>query len=145
MILAAEAAGFPLDQIIFEVTEGQQILEPEKLLAIFRYYRGRGSATAIDDFGAGYAGLTLLANFQPNLIKIDIMLVRDIDKDQVKQAVVKGIILTKQLLGIQIIAEGVETAEEIKWFMSHGIFLMQGFYFARPGFESLPEIRTWEY
>lgn len=144
-ILAAEAAGFPLNQIIFEVTEGQQILEPEKLLAIFRYYRGRGFATAIDDFGAGYAGLTLLADFQPNLIKIDIHLVRNIDTDHVKQAVVKGIILTTQLLGVQIIAEGVETAGEVKWFVTHGIFLMQGFYFAKPGFESLPEIRTWDY
>ena len=144
-ILAAEAAGFPLSQIIFEVTEGQQILEPDKLLAVSRYYRGRGFATAIDDFGAGYAGLTLLADFQPNFIKIDIHLVRNIDKDPVKQAVVKGVILTTQLLGVQIIAEGVETAEEVRWFLSQGIFLMQGFYFAKPGFESLQEIRTWEY
>lgn len=144
-ILAADTAGFPLDQIIFEVTEGQQILEPEKLLAIFRYYRGCGFATAIDDFGSGYAGLTLLTDFQPNLIKIDIYLVRNIDTDHVKQAIVKGVILTTKLLGIQIIAEGVETAAEVKWFISHGIVLMQGFYFAKPGFESLPEIRTWEY
>ena len=144
-ILAAEAAGFPLNQIIFEVTEGQQILEPEKLLAILKYYRGRGFATAIDDFGAGYAGLTLLANFQPNLIKIDMHLVRNIDTDPVKQAVVKGVILTTQLLGVQIIAEGVETAGEVRWFTSHGISLMQGFYFAKPGFKSLPAITTWDY
>ena len=144
-ILAAEAAGFPLDQIIFEVTEGQQILEPEKLLAIFRYYQDRGFATAIDDFGAGYAGLTLLANFQPNLIKIDIHLVRNIDTDRVKQAVVKGILLTTQLLGVKIIAEGVETAGEVQWFVGNGIFLMQGYYFAKPGFEVLPAIETWEY
>lgn len=144
-ILAAEAAGFPLSQIIFEVTEGQQILEPEKLLAIFRYYRDRGFCTAIDDFGAGYAGLALLANFQPNFIKLDIYLVRDIDTNAVKQALIKGIILTSKLLGIQIIAEGVETAAEVGWFMSHGIYLMQGYYFAKPGFESLPVITIWEY
>lgn len=142
-ILAAEAAGFPLNQIIFEVTEGQQILEPEKLLEIFRYYKNRGFVTAIDDFGAGYAGLTLLSEFQPNLIKIDIHLVRDIDTNLVKQAVVKGIILTTKLLGVEIIAEGIETAEEARWFMSQGIFLMQGFYFAKPGFESLPTVVNW--
>lgn len=143
-IAAAEAAGFPLEQIIFEVTEGEQIVEPEKLLSIFRYYHGRGFYTAIDDFGAGYAGLSLLANFQPNLIKIDIHLVRDIDSNAVKQAVVKGILLTAQLLGIHIIAEGVETAAEARWFQAHGIKLMQGYYFARPGFESLPSITQWD-
>jgi EAL domain-containing protein (putative c-di-GMP-specific phosphodiesterase class I) len=142
-ILAAEAAGFPLDRIIFEVTESEQILEPEKLLSIFRYYRDRGFATAIDDFGAGYAGLGLLTDFQPTLIKIDIKLVRDIDTNPVKQAVVKGILLTTGLLGVEVIAEGVETEGEARWFKDNGIRLMQGYYFARPGFESLPSVENW--
>ena len=142
-IAAAEQAGFPLEKIIFEVTEGEQILEPEKLLAIFRYYRDRGFSTAIDDFGAGYAGLTLLTNFQPHLIKIDIHMVRDIDSSPTKQAVVKGILLTTQLLGVTVIAEGVETAAELRWFKSHGVRLMQGYYFAKPGFESLPTVTNW--
>ena len=144
-IAAAEAAGFPLEKIIFEVTEGEQIIEPEKLLSIFRYYRDRGFFTAIDDFGAGYAGLTLLTNFQPHLIKIDIHLVRDIDSNPVKQAVVQGILLTAKMLDIQVIAEGVETAAEVRWFRANGIRLMQGFYFARPGFESLPTISNWDF
>jgi EAL domain-containing protein (putative c-di-GMP-specific phosphodiesterase class I) len=142
-IAAAEQAGFPLEKIIFEVTEGEQILEPEKLLAIFRYYRDRGFSTAIDDFGAGYAGLTLLTNFQPHLIKIDIHMVRDIDTNPIKQAVVKGILLTTQLLGVTVIAEGVETASELRWFKAHGVHLMQGYYFAKPGFESLPTVSNW--
>jgi EAL domain-containing protein (putative c-di-GMP-specific phosphodiesterase class I) len=144
-IAAAEAAGFPLEQIIFEVTEGEQIIEPEKLLSIFRYYRDRGFYTAIDDFGAGYAGLTLLTNFQPHLIKIDIHLVKDIDVNPVKQAVVKGILLTTQMLGVQVIAEGVETAAEARWFKNNGVVLMQGYYFARPGFESLPTVSNWNF
>ncbi|GAA4017515.1 EAL domain-containing protein [Actimicrobium antarcticum] len=142
-IAAAEAAGFPLDRIIFEVTESEQILEPDKLLSIFRYYRDRGFATAIDDFGAGYAGLGLLTDFQPTMIKIDIKLVRDIDSNPVKQAVVKGILLTTGLLGVEVIAEGVETAAEARWFKDNGIRLMQGYYFARPGFESLPAVENW--
>ena len=142
-IAAAEAANFPLDQIIFEVTESEQILEPGKLLSIFRYYRDRGFATAIDDFGAGYAGLGLLTDFQPHIIKIDIKLVRDIDTNYAKQAIVQGILLTCKLLDIQIIAEGIETAAEARWFYGNGIYLMQGFYFARPGFESLPTISDW--
>ena len=142
-IAAAEAANFPLDQIIFEVTESEQILEPGKLLSIFRYYRDRGFATAIDDFGAGYAGLGLLTDFQPHIIKIDIKLVRDVDTNFAKQAIVQGILLTCKMLNIQIIAEGIETAAEARWFLDNGIHLMQGFYFARPGFESLPTVSDW--
>ena len=144
-IAAAEAAGFPLEQIIFEVTEGEQIVEPGKLLSIFRYYKDRGFMTAIDDFGAGYAGLTLLTNFQPHLIKIDIYLVKDIDTNPIKQAVVKGILLTTKMLGVKVIAEGVETAAEACWFKAHGVDLMQGYYFARPGFESLPVVSNWNF
>ena len=143
-IAAAEAANFPLDQIIFEVTEGEQMRDPQKLLSIFRYYHDRGFATAIDDFGAGYAGLGLLAEFQPSLIKIDIALVRDIDSNLAKQAIVTGTLVTTRMLGIEVIAEGVETIAEARWFRKNGIRLMQGYYFARPGFESLPEVTKWD-
>jgi EAL domain-containing protein (putative c-di-GMP-specific phosphodiesterase class I) len=143
-IAAAEAANFPLDQIIFEVTESEHIMEPDKLLSIFRYYRDRGFATAIDDFGAGYAGLGLLTDFQPHIIKIDIKLVRDIDTNVVKQAIVAGILMTMKKLGVVVIAEGVETGAEARWFQAHGVNLMQGYYFARPGFESLPEVTAWD-
>lgn len=143
-IAAAEAANFPLDQIIFEVTESEHILEPEKLLSIFRYYRDRGFATAIDDFGAGYAGLGLLTDFVPHIIKIDIKLVRDIDTSFVKQAIVLGILMTMNKLGVLVIAEGIETGAEARWLRANGVDLMQGYYFARPGFESLPEVTAWD-
>ena len=143
-IAAAEAANFPLDQIIFEVTESEHIREPEKLLSIFRYYRDRGFATAIDDFGAGFAGLGLLTEFQPHIVKIDIKLVRDVDSNPVKQAIVLGILMTMKQLGVLVIAEGVETAAEARWFKENGVDLMQGYYFARPGFESLPAVSAWD-
>ncbi|MCC5015084.1 MULTISPECIES: EAL domain-containing protein [unclassified Legionella] len=142
-IAAAEKANFPLGKIIFEVTESEQIHDPKKLLTIFQYYQNRGFATAIDDFGAGYAGLGLLSDFQPNFIKIDIKLVRNINSNPVKQAMVKGIILTVKLLNIKIIAEGIETAAEARWFKENGISLMQGYYFASPGFECLPKVTNW--
>ena len=143
-IAAAVAAKFPLEQIIFEVTESEQIVEPDKLLSIFNYYRKRGFATAIDDFGAGYAGLGLLTDFQPDIIKIDIKLVRDIDSNPVKQAVVEGILHTTKKLGVKVIAEGIETRAEAQWFKANGVHLMQGYYFARPGFESLPTVSNWD-
>lgn len=142
-IAAAKAANFPLNKIIFEVTEGEHVGEPEKLLAIFQYYKQVGFATAIDDFGAGYAGLGLLSDFQPTFIKIDIKLVRDIDSNPVKQAIVKGILSTMEMLNIRVIAEGIETAAEALWFQKHNVVLMQGFYFAHPGFESLPTVIHW--
>ncbi|WP_131783377.1 EAL domain-containing protein [Legionella gresilensis] len=143
-IAAAEATNFPLQKIIFEVAENEQVNDPKKLLSIFKYYRERGFGTAIDDFGAGYAGLSLLANFQPDFIKIDIKLVRDINVNLVKQAMVKGIILTGSLLNIKIIAEGIETAAEARWLKENGISLMQGFYFAKPELEHLPTFNNWE-
>lgn len=139
-IAAAEQTNFRLSQIIFEVTEEKNILEPERLIGIFKYYRAKGFMTAIDDFGAGYAGLALLANFQPDIIKIDIKLIRNIHIDKIKQAIVAGIILTCKTLKITILAEGVERFEEAQWFYQHGVYLMQGFYFAKPGFESLPPV-----
>jgi EAL domain-containing protein (putative c-di-GMP-specific phosphodiesterase class I) len=139
-IAAAEKVNFPLSQIIFEVTEEQNVLEPKRLIDIFKYYRKKGFATAIDDFGAGYAGLALLADFQPDIIKIDIKLIRNIHKDKVKQAIVEGIILTCKTLKIEVLAEGVEVFEEAQWFFQHKVYLMQGFYFAKPGFEMLPPV-----
>lgn len=139
-IAAADAADFPLNQIIFEVSESENVHEPEKLLSILNYYRKVGFLTAIDDFGAGYAGLGLLSDFQPDYIKLDIKLVRNIESSSIKQAIVKGIISTCQGLNIHVIAEGVETHGEAAWFHNNNINLLQGFYFAKPGFQILPPV-----
>ena len=68
---AAQRFSLPLDKIIFEVTEQEQVLDIDHLSGILKAYRKQGFMTAIDDFGAGYAGLNLLADFQPDLIKLD--------------------------------------------------------------------------
>ena len=141
---AAYEADFPVSQIIFEVLESEEIFDPEKLREIFLFYQKTGFMTAIDDFGSGFAGLTLLAKFAPDIIKIDMQLVRNIDQDTVKQAIVLGILLTSQNLGIRIIAEGIETAAEAQWFKAQGVTLMQGYFFAKPGFEQLPVPRYLE-
>ena len=87
---AARLYKFPIERIIFEVTEGEQILDRPHLVNIFREYRRFGFRTAIDDFGAGYAGLNLLSEYQPDIIKIDMELVRDIDISKPKQVIVNG-------------------------------------------------------
>ena len=69
-----------------------------------------GLRTAIDDFGAGYAGLTLLSEYQPDIVKIDMELVRDVDRHLPKQAIVNGIVSICSALGIRVLAEGIESA-----------------------------------
>ncbi|WP_434610512.1 EAL domain-containing protein [Pseudomonas sp. R1-7] len=129
---AARNTNFPPDRLMFEVTEGERVDDPDHLKSIFLEYERQGFTTAIDDFGSGYSGLNLLALFQPQVIKIDMALTRDIDRDRVKRAIVEGIILVANRLGITIIAEGVETREESATLLAMGIELMQGFLFARP-------------
>ena len=137
---AASAHGFPLDRIIFEVTEGERVEDGPWLAEILREYKRCGLLTAIDDFGAGYAGLTLLAGFQPDLIKIDMELVRHIDRSSSRQAIVRGMVRICADLGVQVIAEGIETSGERDFLSDAGIHLMQGYLFSRPVFQGVGEI-----
>jgi EAL domain-containing protein (putative c-di-GMP-specific phosphodiesterase class I) len=136
---AALRTGFPVERIIFETTEDERV-DDAYLKQIFATYRAQGFKTAIDDFGAGYAGLNLLADFQPDIVKIDMALIRGIDRDRARQTIVGALAAVGQLLGIRVIAEGVEEAREALVLRHLGITLMQGYLFARPAFEALPRV-----
>ena len=99
-----------------------------------------GFKTAIDDFGAGYSGLSLLADFRPDIIKLDMHLLRGIDQDPIRQAIVRHCLALFTELQITPLAEGVETRDEMACLREMGVSLMQGYLFARPGFETLPEV-----
>ncbi|WP_434644699.1 EAL domain-containing protein [Achromobacter piechaudii] len=137
---AAERHGFPVNRIIFETVEGESIIDRAHLLEIFQAYKSYGFQTAIDDFGSGYSGLTLLADFQPDLIKLDMALVRGIDTNNARQRIVAGVQRICTDLGIRVIAEGIETAGERDFLASQGISLMQGYLFAKPAFQAMPPI-----
>lgn len=139
---AARTHGFPLERIMFETVEGEHISDGKWLAEVFREYQRIGFLTAIDDFGAGFAGLSLLAEFQPDIIKLDMELVRDIDQLHAKQAIARGVVQICNELDIRVIAEGVETAEECQFLRRLGIRLMQGFLFSEPLFEACGEIET---
>ncbi|SDM65332.1 EAL domain, c-di-GMP-specific phosphodiesterase class I (or its enzymatically inactive variant) [Oryzisolibacter propanilivorax] len=134
---AAREHAFPLERIIFEVTEGERVEDGPWLAEILREYQRFGFLTAIDDFGAGYAGLTLLADFQPDIVKLDMALVRGVDTSRSRQAITRGLLRICQELDISIVAEGIETEGERDFFCSEGVSLMQGYLFARPGFRAL--------
>ena len=137
---AASDCGFSLSRLIFEVTESEDIVDAEQLARMFHEYRELGIRTAIDDFGAGYSGLNLLARFQPDIVKIDIHLVRGVDANGIKQIIVENIVRLCDKLGIIPLAEGVETPGERDFLSSVGIDLMQGFFFARPAFQALSPV-----
>jgi EAL domain-containing protein (putative c-di-GMP-specific phosphodiesterase class I) len=126
-----------LSQLIIEITEESIIHDTKTLNVQIDHFRTMGIQIAFDDFGAGFSNLNWLANFQPNLIKLDMNLIRNINSDGPRQAIIKGILQTCFLLGIDVIAEGVETLAEYYWLKKQNIELMQGYLFGKPGFETL--------
>ena len=134
---AARLYQFPIEQIIFEVTEGEQVLDRPHLVNIFSEYRRFGFHTAIDDFGAGYAGLNLLSEYQPDIIKIDMELVRGVDTSKPKQAIIDGIMSICTALNVRVVAEGIETIAERDFLRDAGIQLMQGYLFCKPAFQAI--------
>ena len=137
---AARVHGFPVEKIIFEVTEGERVEDGPWLALILREYRRCGLLTAIDDFGAGYAGLALLAGFQPDLLKIDMGLIRGVDRDAPRQAIVRGLLRLCNDLGVRVIAEGIETPGERDFLRDAGVRLMQGYLFSRPVFQGIGRV-----
>jgi blue light- and temperature-responsive anti-repressor len=134
---AVRKAGLSERKVFLEVTEGELIQDLAGFSATINQYRASGIHLVIDDFGAGHSGLNLLADFLPDVIKIDIHLVRDIDSKGPRQAIVRAVIQVCDELGIEVIAEGIETELEYRWFKRAGVRLFQGYLFGRPQFESL--------
>lgn len=139
-IEAAVAHNLPIENINLEVTEGEVIADCAHFAARLNEYRMQGIKIVIDDFGAGYAGLNLLAELLPDQVKIDMHLVRGIARHGPRQAIVCAITQVCTDLGIDVIAEGVETIQEYRWFRDQGITLFQGYLFSKPGFEQFPAV-----
>ncbi len=137
---AAERANLPIKRIVIEVVEGEIIEDHSQFSRLINEYRGIGLKVAIDDFGAGYSGLNLLAEFQPDQVKLDMKLITGIERHGPRQAIVRAISQICSDLGIDIVAEGIETEDEYAWLASQGIRLFQGYLFAKPGFESFPAV-----
>ena len=139
-LAAARRSQFDPTRLMFEFTEGEQIRDTAHLERIIGAYKRLGFTTAIDDFGAGFSGLTLLAKFQPDLIKLDMELVRGIATSTARQAIVASLAGLARQLDIKVIAEGVETHEELAILRASGISLFQGYLFARPALARLPDL-----
>ena len=137
---AAERFQFPIHHLMFEVTENEPARDVGHLQSIFTEYKKHGMITAIDDFGAGHSGLNMLADFQPDVLKIDMALTRAIHADPVRTHIARAIIGLCRALHISVIAEGIETVHEAVTLRDLGVRLFQGYLFAKPVIEELPQV-----
>lgn len=123
--------------IIFEITEKTSISDYHNFRRVLENYISQGYKIALDDTGSGYSGLKLLAKTRPQFVKIDMDLVRDIDKDSLKQALMKAFYDFSLVTNMKIIAEGIETVDELNTLIGIGIPYGQGYFLQRPAPEFL--------
>ncbi len=134
---AADAYEFPIENIVFEFTEVERVRDKDHLKSIVSTYKSMGFRTAIDDFGAGYSGLSLIADVIPDIVKIDREIVSGIDRDGTRRTIVAAMHEMCRDLGISVVAEGIETLGEMSMLRELGITLVQGYLLARPQFEAI--------
>lgn len=120
-------------RIVLEISEHDAIENFEIFREAMRYYSDIGFAVAIDDTGSGYSSLEAVVELRPNYLKLDISLIQQIQDNALKQELVRGLISLAQRMNSQVIAEGVETVEELKMLLDLGVPLGQGYLIAKPG------------
>ena len=126
------AFGLPGSAIEIEVTEGAMVQDIEQTIEALQFFKERNIRVAIDDFGTGYSSLSYLKTLPVDMLKIDQSFVRDMQSDPAAKAIVLSIITLAHNLGLKVIAEGVETREELDFLCQHQCNEMQGFYFSKP-------------
>ena len=124
-------------RIVMELTENEQ-MDPGSLEYKIGLVKKWGASIAIDDFGSGYNGESVLLSAKPDIVKLDMSLVRNIDKDRNRQLLLKNMVSYTKRAGMVSLAEGVETLEELELLMEFGIDLFQGYYVGRPELEIMP-------
>ncbi|MGZ5050200.1 MAG: EAL domain-containing protein [Methylobacter sp.] len=129
------------ERIMFEVVETEKVQDFRHLKSILDFYRQKGFKTALDDVGSGYAGLNMLAELLPDLIKIDRSLVQNIHQLPVKQSIVEALINIAKAHNIEVLVEGVETKAERDYLMARGVSKMQGYLFGKP--DAVPQLRIY--
>jgi EAL domain-containing protein (putative c-di-GMP-specific phosphodiesterase class I) len=140
-VKAIEESGMSPERIVFEIVESDRIKDIKYLLGILDSYRSAGFGVALDDLGAGYSSLNLLAQLRPDFVKLDMELVRNVDADPYRAEIVAKLLESARNLGIRTVAEGVESDAEWRWFREHRVDFVQGYLFAEPG-ESPPTPRA---
>jgi EAL domain-containing protein (putative c-di-GMP-specific phosphodiesterase class I) len=119
--------------VVLEITERASLLHVRDVQARISRLRDMGYRIAVDDLGAGYAGLTSFAQLEPEVVKLDMTLVRGVHLQPTKLTLVRTMVSMCRELGMQVVAEGIETTDERDAMVNAGCDLLQGYLFARPG------------
>ena len=127
--------------IVFEITERDAIINKEAFLGSIDHYRKQKFKIAIDDVGSGYSGLNTINDIRPDIMKLDMNLIRNIDKDEMKQHLCKAMINFGKNAGIKVIVEGIETKEELKKLIKMNAEFGQGYFLGIPQ-ENFADIST---
>ena len=129
---AAKKGNLDASRIIFEVVESEEVADHGHLSRILDYYRAHGYGVALDDLGSGYAGLSLLADLNPDLIKIDRELISKSTTSKIHRSICESLVRIGKETGKLVLAEGVEKVEEMELMRRAGVDLFQGFLFGKP-------------
>lgn len=122
----------PPSCIELEITESSILENPEKMISLLRTIKEKGFKLSIDDFGTGYSSLSYLKHLPIDKLKIDISFIRNITQEPKNQTIVKTIIALAKGLGMEVLAEGVESTEELEFLRENGVDSVQGFYYYKP-------------
>lgn len=133
--------GLQQNEIVLEITERVAIQEWESFKKVLKQFRNHGFQIAIDDMGAGYSSLQAIAELEPDYLKFDISLVRNIHENLIKKGLLETLVSLSSKIHASVIAEGIEDREEYQALRSLGVQLGQGYYFASPSIQ-LPPITT---
>jgi diguanylate cyclase (GGDEF)-like protein/PAS domain S-box-containing protein len=135
---ALKETGFDKTKLMFEITESTSVNDVDYSVKIMKEFDARGFALSIDDFGTGYSSLSYLKKFALSELKIDKSFIQDIPQDQNDIAICKTIINMAKSLNFSVVAEGVETQEQLDFLLENGCYIIQGYLFYKPlDFESL--------
>lgn len=130
---AIDKAGISRSDVVFEIVETERAHDPAHLRKILDYYRGAGFRIALDDVGSGFSSLNLIHLLRPDVLKLDMELVRNVDQDPYKARIAANLLDVATSLGIDALAEGIETQGELEWVREHGAKFVQGYLIGKPG------------
>ncbi|WNG59681.1 EAL domain-containing protein [Archangium gephyra] len=131
-VAAISEVGMPPSNVVFEIIESDHTPDANHLKSLIAYYRQAGFRVALDDLGAGYSSLNLIHQLRPDIMKLDMELIRGIHQDSYKASITEKLLELAQKLGILTVAEGIETPEELRWVREHGVDFVQGYLIAKP-------------
>ena len=123
------------ENVIFEITERNVITDIEGFTDTIEHYKSQDYKIAIDDAGAGYSGLNLISDVNPHYIKLDMKLIRNVNNDKLKYALVKGMVEFSKVSNVFLIAEGIETYDELETLVKLGVQYGQGYFIQKPNIE----------